>query len=133
MFYSHKIPISEWIEYPIHLFKFHSATPARGGRNTIGFSWIGKVFAALDGCQDGVVLSGGYGSRLIHDGDNSHSLSIERLGLSSEVHPTSETKGLTDSENPLNEVNGIHALLQRFLRKHGGYYRGDLMGWCSLF
>jgi transposase-like protein len=202
VFDSHKIPISEWIEYLMHLFEFHSVvTSARDKRNahTTGLYWIRKVFAVLDGCQDGVVLSGrvwldetfvsvdkpkrvrkggkglrgisrnmiaigvatdgkslvvipewcskpsrrktaeafsGHiadGSRLIHDGDNSHSLLIGRLGLSSEVHPTSETKGLADSENPLDEVNGIHAMLKRFLREHGGYSRDDLMGWCNLF
>jgi transposase-like protein len=202
VFDSHKIPISEWIEYLLHLFEFHSVvTSARDNRNahTTGFYWIRKVFAVLEGCQGSVVLSGDVrldetyvsvdkkdratkggkglrgisrnmiaigvatdgkslivipewaskpskkrtlatfgkhiakGSRLIHDGDNSHSLLIAELGLVSETHPTSETRGLPDSENPLDEVNGIHALLKRFLREHGGYSRGDLMGWCNLF
>lgn len=202
VFDSHKIPISEWIEYLIHLFEFHSVvTSARDNRNAhaTGVYWIRKVFAVLDGCQDGVVLSGRVwldetfvsvdrrdrvskggkllrgisrnkiaigvatdgrrlvvitewsskpskkgtlatfggrirpGSTLVHDGDNSHSLLIERLCLKSEVHTTKETKGLPDAENPMDKVNDVHALLKRFLREHGGYERADLQGWCDLF
>lgn len=202
VFDSHKIPISEWVEYLLHLFEFHSVvTSARDNRNahTTGVYWLRKVFAVLEGCQGSVVLSGDVwldetyvsvdkkdrvtkggkslrgisrnkiaigaatdgkslvvvpewsskpskkktlgafgkriakGSRLIHDGDNSHSLLIAELGLESEVHPTSETKGLPDSENPMDAVNDVHALLKRFLREHGGFARRDLQGWCDLF
>ncbi|MDY6391357.1 MAG: hypothetical protein SPL80_00795 [Bacilli bacterium] len=202
VFDSHKIPISEWIEYLIHLFEFHSVvTSARDNRNarTTGVYWLRKVFAVLVGCQDSVVLSGDVwldetfvsvdkedrvtkggkglrgisrnkiaigvatdgkslvvvpewaskpakkrtlaifgshiaeGSKLIHDGDNSHSLLVSELGLESEVYQTSETKGLPDSENPMDEVNDVHALFKRFLREHGGYARADLQGWCDLF
>lgn len=61
VFDAHKIPISEWIEYMIHLFEFHSvASAARDNRNakSTGEYWISKVFAVLDGCQESVVLSG---------------------------------------------------------------------------
>ena len=61
VFDSHKIPISEWIEYLLHLFEFHSVvTSARDNRNahTTGVYWLRKVFAVLEGCQDSVVLSG---------------------------------------------------------------------------
>lgn len=202
VFDSRKIPISEWIEYLLHLFEFHSVvTSARDNRNahTTGVYWLRKVFAVLGGCQDSVVLSGRVwldetyvsvdkkdrvtkrgkglrgisrnkiaigvatdgrrlvvipewsskpskkgtlatfggrirpGSTLVHDGDNSHSLLIERLRLESEVHTTKETKGLPDAENPMDEVNDVHALLKRFLREHGGYERADLQGWCDLF
>ena len=202
VFDSHKIPISEWIEYLLHLFEFHSVvTSARDNRNahTTGVYWLRKVFAVLEGCQDSVVLSGdvwldetyvsvgkkdrvtkggkllrgvsrnkiaiGFatdgrsvvvipewaskpskkrtlatfgkhiakGSRLIHDGDNSHSLLIAELGLASEAHPTSETRGLPDSANPMDKVNDAHSLLKKFLRGHGGYAREDLQGWCDLF
>ena len=34
------------------------------------------------------------GSKLIHDGDNSHSILVDNLGLSEEVHTTKETKSL---------------------------------------
>lgn len=37
------------------------------------------------------------GSKVIHDGDNSHEALVAALGLRSEVHETSETKGLPDS------------------------------------
>lgn len=60
-FDSHKIPISEWLEYLIHLFEFHSvASSARDNRNVknTGKYWISKVFAVLSGCQDSVILSG---------------------------------------------------------------------------
>ena len=202
VFDSHKTPISEWVEYLLHLFEFHSVvTSARDNRNahTTGVYWLRKAFAVLGGCQDSVVLSGDVwldetyvsvdkkdrvakggkglrgvsrnkiaigvatdgrsivvipewaskpskkrtlatfgrhiakGSRLIHDGDNSHSPLIAELGLVSEVHPTSETKGLPDAENPMDEVNDVHALFKRFLREHGGYAREDLQGWCDLF
>lgn len=61
LFDSHKIPISEWIEYLMHLLEFHSVTSsARDNRNAknTGKYWISKIFAALSGCQDGIVLSG---------------------------------------------------------------------------
>lgn len=199
---SRKIPVSEWVEYLMHLFEFHSVTTsARDNRNamTTGFYWLRKVFAVLDGCQDGVVLSGRVwideayvsvdkgmrhatdgkrlrgisrdkiaictatdgkslyivaewaskpsksrtygllkdriapGSTLVHDGDNSHSLLIKELGLESELHPTSETKGMRDADNPMDEVNAVHALLKAFLRSHASFKRRDLQGWLNLF
>lgn len=202
VFDSKKIPMSEWIEYLLHLFEFHSiVTSARDNRNakTTGFYWLRKVFAVLDGCQKGVVLEGtvwldetfvsvdkpdrvskdgkslrgisrnklaiatatdgtrlvitplwtskpskrktleemeGHikpGSTLIHDGDNSHSLLVERLNLKSVVHKTAETKGLSDSENPMDRINDVHSLFKRFVRMHVGFSRADLQGWCDLF
>ena len=202
VFDSKKIPMSEWIEYLFHLFEFHSVvSSARDNRNatTTGFYWLRKVFAVLDGCQDGVSLGEtvwldetfvsvdkpdrvteegkslrgisrnkiaiatatdgtgliiaplwvpkpsmkktleafeGHiklGSLLIHDGDNSHSLLVSKLGLRSEVHKAAETKGLEDSDNPMDEINDVHSLFKRFLRMHGGFSRDDLMGWCNLF
>lgn len=61
LFDSHKIPISEWLEYLIHLFEFHSVmSSARDNRNVknTGKYWISKVFAVLSDCQKDVVLSG---------------------------------------------------------------------------
>ena len=61
IFDSKKIPISEWIEFLLHLFEFHSLkTSASDNRNaeTTGRYWLSKVFAVLRGIQDGVVLSG---------------------------------------------------------------------------
>ena len=54
-----KIPISEWIEYLIHLFEFHSiTTSARDNRNAVstGRYWLFKVFAVLEDIQDDIIL-----------------------------------------------------------------------------
>ncbi len=61
IFDSKKIPISEWIEYLLHLFEFHSIkTSATDNRNssTTGQYWLIKAFEVLDGIQDGVILEG---------------------------------------------------------------------------
>ena len=50
IFDSKKIPISEWIEYLLHLFEFHSiTTSARDNRNaySTGKYWLIKVFSVL--------------------------------------------------------------------------------------
>lgn len=59
IFDSRKIPMSEWVEFLLHLFEFHSlSTSSRDNRNaeTTGIYWLSKVFATLDGCQKDVVL-----------------------------------------------------------------------------
>lgn len=202
IFQGRKIPISEWVEYLMHLFGFHSAKSSafsnRNDKNT-GKYWLSKVFAVLDGIQDGIVLGGTVfidetyvpvkagdaatkegkllrglsrnqlciataanasasvfiasgkgkmgesgalkaygkhieeGSALVHDGEKSHGVLIGQLKLSSSVHPSSETKGMDDDSNPLNRVNRLHYLLQRFLSSHGGYNRDDLQDWLNLF
>lgn len=56
-----KIPISEWIEYLIHLFEFHSIrTSARDNRNSesTGKYWLIKVFEVLKDIQKDIVLEG---------------------------------------------------------------------------
>ena len=61
IFEDRKIPISEWIEYLIHLFEFHSIrSSARDNRNanSTGKYWLIKVFSVLEDIQDDVVLSG---------------------------------------------------------------------------
>ena len=61
IFDSKKIPISEWIEYLLHLFEFHSIkTSASDNRNsnTTGQYWLIKVFEVLKGIQDDVLLDG---------------------------------------------------------------------------
>ena len=73
------------------------------------------------------------GATLVHDGDNSHSRLGSALGLSEEIHTTAETKGLKDSENPLQPINNIHKLLKRFLRSHPGFIREDLQDYLNLF
>ena len=61
IFDSKKIPISEWIEYLVHLFEFHSVTTsARDNRNAVstGRYWLIKVFAVLENIQEDIVLEG---------------------------------------------------------------------------
>ena len=59
VFDSRKIPLTEWAEYLIHLFEYHSVTTAAiDNRNadTTGFYWLEKVFMVLRGHQDPIVL-----------------------------------------------------------------------------
>lgn len=61
IFEGKKIPISEWIEYLIHLFEFHSIrSSARDNRNaeSTGKYWLTKVFAVLEDIQNDVMLEG---------------------------------------------------------------------------
>lgn len=61
IFEGKKIPISEWIEYLIHLFEFHSVkSTARDNRNSqsTGKYWLYKIFAVLKNIQDDVILEG---------------------------------------------------------------------------
>lgn len=61
IFDNRKIPISEWIEYLLCLFKFQSiSTSSKDNKNAFstGRYWIHKVFLVLEGIQDSVVLSG---------------------------------------------------------------------------
>lgn len=73
------------------------------------------------------------GSHIIHDGENSHSLLIERLACSEETHPTSETKGLPDAKNPMDPINEVHRFLKKFMARHGSFKRDDLADWMNLF
>ena len=61
VFDSRKIPLSEWIEFLVHLFQFHSVkTASLDNRNadSTGRYWLSKVFAVVEGIQEGVSLSG---------------------------------------------------------------------------
>lgn len=61
IFEGKKIPISEWIEYLIHLFEFHSVkTSSRDNRNAeiTGRYWLTKVFNVLKDIQKDVILEG---------------------------------------------------------------------------
>ena len=202
VFDSRKIPFSEWVEFLVHVFQFHSVrTSAFDNRNadSTGFYWLSKAFLVVDGIQDGVTFSGsawidetyfprwkseaatkdgkrlrglsrnqfcvcsatdgkrcaltlcgvgkpsgrkavkGYaahiaeGTRVIHDGDNSHDALIAALALGSEVHPTAETKGLPDSENPMEPINEVHRYLSGFIGSHRGFDRSELQGWLNMF
>lgn len=61
IFDSHKIPISEWFEYLLHLFEFHSIKSSsydNRNANSTGRYWLIKVFEVLKGIQDDVLLEG---------------------------------------------------------------------------
>lgn len=61
LFDSNKIPVSERLEFILHLLEQHSlktsASDNMNAKSTGGY-WIFKVFLALRGCQDPVVLQG---------------------------------------------------------------------------
>jgi len=70
---------------------------------------------------------------LIHDGDSSHKKLIRELSLDSKVYLSSETKGLSDKQNPMYPVNHAHAILKHFLNSHGSFNRDDIQGYLDLF
>lgn len=61
IFDDRKLPLSAWVDFLLQLFSFESigvmTRESRRSETTIPY-WIGKVFAVLDGSQDGIVLSG---------------------------------------------------------------------------
>ncbi len=203
IFDDRKIPISEWIEYLLHLFEFHSITSsARDNRNaySTGRYWLIKVFSVLKNYQNDILLEGNVyldetfftrieskkerrpdgkeyrgisrnklcvacayddsghivlicenvskpslkstwkamgnhiknSSTLIHDGERSHSVLIDRLHLESIVYDADEIKKLEDTDNPLDPINEIHSLAKRFMRAHGGYNRDNLQDFMNL-
>lgn len=203
IFEDKKIPLSEWIEYLLHLFEFHSITSSsRDNRNSssTGRYWLFKVFKVLEHYQDGIILKGNIyldetffavkpsdefhhrdglklkgisrnklcvacgkdeeghvlllcentskpshkstwtalgkhieeGSVLIHDGERSHSILIEKLYLESKVYDSLEIRKLKDKDNPLDPINEIHSLIKRFMKAHGGYNRSNLQDYMNL-
>lgn len=59
IFDSRKIPLTEWAEFLIHLFEYHSVSSAASdNRNAddTGFFWLEKVFTVLRGHQDRIML-----------------------------------------------------------------------------
>lgn len=72
------------------------------------------------------------GSTLIHDGEKSHSILIEKPGLTSVVYKTDELNSLEDKDNPLDPINEIHSLAKRFMRAHGGYNLKNLQDFMNL-
>jgi len=73
------------------------------------------------------------GSTLRHDREHSHRTLVEELGLTSESWSSSELKGVSDEDNPLDPINEVCAMLKRFLRSHSGFTRGDLQDYLNLF
>lgn len=72
-------------------------------------------------------------SKLIHDKEKSHDALVSALGLESEEHSSKELKGLPDKENPLNEINRVCNLLQKFLNAHSGFNRSKMQDYLNLF
>lgn len=61
IFDSRKISISEWFEFLLHLFEYHSITSSaydNRNANSTGEYWLIKVFEVLKDIQKDVVLSG---------------------------------------------------------------------------
>ena len=71
-------------------------------------------------------------SRLIHDGEHSHSVLIEGLSLTSQVYDTKKTSGLSDEDNPLDFINEIHSPAKRFMKAHRAYDRDNLQDFMNL-
>ena len=73
------------------------------------------------------------GSTLIHDKESAHNKLVKELSLKSISYDSNDLKKLPDSENPLNPVNRVHAILTKFLNSHSGFKRSDLQGYLNLF
>lgn len=73
------------------------------------------------------------GSKLIDDAALIHQVLVDKLNLKREVHPSSKTEGLPDSDNPLYPINHMHFYLKMFLEEHNSYKREDLQDWLNLF
>jgi hypothetical protein len=73
------------------------------------------------------------GSTLIHDKESAHNKLVKELSLKSVSYDSKELKKLSDSDNPLNPVNRVHAILTKFLNSHSGFKRSDLQGYLNLF
>ena len=73
------------------------------------------------------------GSRLIHDKEKSHASLASLLNLESEIHDSKNLKGVPDKDNPLNKVNQVCNMLQKFLNAHSGFNRSQMQGYLDLF
>lgn len=61
IFQGHKLPVADWTEFLIEVFAYESVngmTRSNRRSDTTLPYWMAKLFAALEGIQDGVVLSG---------------------------------------------------------------------------
>ncbi|MDR1539400.1 MAG: hypothetical protein LBU32_15655 [Clostridiales bacterium] len=203
IFDSHKISISEWMEYCMNIFRYVSiSADSWNSRNAFTTSryWLEKLFLVLEHYPEDIILGGrvwfdetfytvrsddiqvkgdgkkprglsknqlfigvactknrilcllegagqptarkvhmsfgghiAEGSILVHDGGEAHGMLIEKLHLISESYNSSEIKKLSDKDNPLNRVNGVHARLKNFLHAHTGFDRETLQGYLNLF
>ena len=95
IFDAKKIPVSEWMEYILHLCQFDSIrSTTKSNRNApdTGLYWLRKVFLVLDGIQDDVVLDGEVyidekyfpkkeGDLSIKDGKKLRGISANQIGV----------------------------------------------------
>ena len=58
---------------------------------------------------------------------------IDALKLEDEAYDATEIKGLPDKDNPLNQVNEVHARLKNFLYTHNSFDRDSMQGYLNLF
>ena len=65
--------------------------------------------------------------------DSAHNKLVKELSLKSISYDSKTLKKLPDSENPLNPINRVHAVLTKFLNSHSGFNRKDLQGYLNLF
>ena len=72
------------------------------------------------------------GSRLIHDGDSSHLLLINKLNLIDEYYKTDYQKYLSEKDNPLSIINTIHSYIKKFMRNHESFSRDNIQDWMNL-
>lgn len=203
LFDSRKIPISEWIEFLIHIFQYESCKVSsldnRNAQST-GRYWLKKVFTVLKDYQSSVVVGERFwldetylskkpsdtsedeegrklrglshdkiciatatdgthsilfpigngkpsskrvigameghiskNATMVDDGEKAHAILVRTYSLNREMHPSDETKGLDDDDNPMNTVNALHRSFKTFMSRHGSYDRDGLIDWCNLF
>lgn len=72
-------------------------------------------------------------STLITDKDVCHKMLVRKLDLENIEYDSKKIKKLPDNKNPLNEINQVHNLLQKFLKAHSGFERDDLPDYLNLF
>lgn len=60
-------------------------------------------------------------SHLIHDKEKSHNSLINKLSLTLNAYDGNELKKLEDKDNPLDTINKVINLIQKFLNSHSGF------------
>ena len=89
IFQDHKIPISEWIECCLALFRLQSFNAiSKSNRNSYTTTkyWISKIGLILKGYQDHVVLSGKvYRRNLLQGQERRHRIQWRRQGIEGAV------------------------------------------------
>lgn len=111
IFDSHKIPISQWIEFLIHLFQLQSIKVSaidNTNANSSGRYWTFKVFKALKHYQDDLIVQGDFYTDETYIPVMPHDMIYKDgkklRGLSKNVHCIFTA---TDSENAVLIANGF--------------------------